>query len=331
MPTRISTIIPVHNGETTIRECLDALCGNNYPDHEIILVDDMSTDDSVAIAEEYPVTVVKLQKHSGPATARNWGAVTATGDILFFIDADVKVPKNALSLIAETFEDSSVEAITGLLSDTQRYRNFSSEYKNLWMNHTFDRLEGKVSVFYTSGAAILRDVFLDSGHFDENYCKPSIEDTDFGHRLRENGHDVYLNKGLAVEHMKKYSFPGMLRMDFIRSSSLTRLFLRRGLIWENHPNSSSVPASFISSVFLLFVCLFLLALSVVLRSSEILVPAVFLYAAFLTSNRAFMKTLWRKKGTLFVIMSVPAITVDTFVAGLGIITGCIGYLMGEKY
>ena len=328
---KISTIIPVHNGESTLRECLEALCSNDYPDHEIILVDDVSTDASVEVAREYPVIIIKLEEHSGPAAARNWGAIAATGDILFFIDADVKVPSNALSLITETFNDPSIEAITGLLSDTQRYGNFSSEYKNLWMNHTFERLDGKVSVFYTSGAAILRDVFLDSGNFDENYRRPSIEDTDFGHRLRENGHDVHLNKKLAVEHIKKYSFPGMLRMDFMRSASLTRLFLRRGLIWENHPNSSSVPGSFISSVFLLFLSLFLLVVSAVLAKHEILIASVLMYAAFLISNRGFLKTLWRKKGTLFVLKSVPAITIDTLVAGLGIITGCIAYLMGEKY
>jgi len=331
MPPKISIIIPVHNGEATLDECLRALHRNDYLNREIIVVDDVSTDRSVEIARANAATIIMLDEKSGPATARNWGALAATGDILFFIDADVKVPSDALSLVSCAFEDTSVEAITGLFSDIQRYKNFSSEYKNLWMNHTYEKLEGTVSVFYTSGAAVLRDVFLDVGNFDENYRRPSIEDTDFGHRLKEDGHDIYINKGLAVEHIKKYSLRSMLQTDFMRSAALTKLFIRRGLILRNHTNSTSVPGTFIISVFLLFACLLFLVTGSMFTKNEICVAAGILYVLFLAANHSFLKSLLRKKGLGFLLKSIPVITVDTLVAGLGVATGCIGYMMGERY
>ncbi len=331
MPPKISIIIPAHNSEATLEECLQALCNNDYAKREIILVDDVSTDHTIEIAKRFHTEIIRLDRNSGPAAARNRGALAATGEMLFFIDSDVKIPENALSLIAEIFRDRSVEAITGLFCDTQRYSNFSSQYKNLWMHHTYKRLRERASVFYTSGAAIRRDVFLSSGSFDENYDKPSIEDTEYSDRLRDNGHDVYVRKDLTVEHIKKYTFRSMLRTDFMRSSALTRMFIRRGLIWKNRTNSSSVPTSFISSVFLLFVSVSLLLIGSILGRHEILIASIITYIIFITSNCAFLKTLWQKRGFVFVLRSIAAITIDTLVAGLGVIAGCVGYMIGERY
>ncbi len=330
MSAKISIIIPVHNGASTLRECLQAVCSNGYPVREIIIVDDASTDSSLEIAADFPVEIIRRNEASGPAAARNAGAIAAKGDVLFFIDADVIAPKNTLSVIAKSFDDASVDAITGRFSPRQRYANFSSEYKNLWMHHTYSRLDGEVSLFYTSSAAARRDVFIHAGLFDENYRTPSVEDTDFGHRLTQAGHAVHVNKDLAVEHVKKYSFGKMLRNDFIRSSALTRLFLRRGLL-RGSGNSSSVPSSFISSIMLFFTACCLLLTGIVLLNPFVISSAALAYILFLASNYSFLKTLRREKGWIFLFGSFGAITADAIVVGLGIVTGLVGYAVGEKY
>lgn len=87
----ISVIIPVYNAGALIRRCIDSILaqkgGYNY---DVLLVDDGSTDDSVAVIESYhnPRFRVFRQKNAGPAKARNMGLQEAQGRYVAFIDAD---------------------------------------------------------------------------------------------------------------------------------------------------------------------------------------------------------------------------------------------------
>ncbi len=85
-----SVIVPVHNANEYIEMCMDALFTSSYPSFEIIVVDDCSTDDSVAIVKQKGITVHQLSSQSGPAAARNFGALHARGEIILFIDSDNK-------------------------------------------------------------------------------------------------------------------------------------------------------------------------------------------------------------------------------------------------
>lgn len=76
--------------EKYIAECLDSIMSQTYPNLEIIVVDDGSTDNSVLIAKSYKVKVIQ-QKKMGVSVARNTGIDTATGEYLHFIDADDKL------------------------------------------------------------------------------------------------------------------------------------------------------------------------------------------------------------------------------------------------
>src|SRR5262245_40790719 len=88
---KVSVVIPVYNGEATLKECLGHLFESRFRDFETIIVDDGSTDQSGAIAAAYPVRVIPTSGRVGPAAARNLGARMATGEVLFFIDSDVMV------------------------------------------------------------------------------------------------------------------------------------------------------------------------------------------------------------------------------------------------
>jgi glycosyltransferase involved in cell wall biosynthesis len=86
----VSVIIPAYNAEATIARVLDALSRQDFDgDREVILVDDGSTDGTVAIAERAGSAVTVLrQRHLGPAAARNLGVRQAGGELLAFTDAD---------------------------------------------------------------------------------------------------------------------------------------------------------------------------------------------------------------------------------------------------
>lgn len=76
---RVSVVVCSYNGGATLRECLDSLMRLDYPDYEVILVDDGSTDDTPQIAAEFPQVVCLRQENRGLSVARNVGATHADG------------------------------------------------------------------------------------------------------------------------------------------------------------------------------------------------------------------------------------------------------------
>ena len=87
---RFSVIIPAYNAERYIAQAIESCLNQTYAPHEIIVVDDASTDGTVAIAESFPppVRVISLTENAGAAVARNRGVQASTGDWIAFLDAD---------------------------------------------------------------------------------------------------------------------------------------------------------------------------------------------------------------------------------------------------
>lgn len=89
---KISTIIPVYNAEKFIAKCLDSILSQTFSDIEIICVDDGSTDSSLRILFDYEEKDSRIkvlsQKNQYAGVARNNGMSVATGEYLFFMDAD---------------------------------------------------------------------------------------------------------------------------------------------------------------------------------------------------------------------------------------------------
>ena len=85
--TLVSVIIPVYNGEKYLAQCIENMLCQTHKNLEIIVIDDGSTDNSAAIAERYPVKLIR-QENQGVSTARNTGIAAATGEYLHFMDVD---------------------------------------------------------------------------------------------------------------------------------------------------------------------------------------------------------------------------------------------------
>ncbi len=90
--TLASIVVPVHNAEGTLGQCLDSLLGQTYGDVEVVCVDDGSTDGSAALLADYAArdgrVRVMRQANAGPGAARNRGIDEARGAYLYFCDAD---------------------------------------------------------------------------------------------------------------------------------------------------------------------------------------------------------------------------------------------------
>jgi GT2 family glycosyltransferase len=109
---RISVIVCSRNGARTIRECFDGLRRLEYPDFEVIVVDDGSTDETPAIAHEYGFVLIKTD-HCGLSAARNAGLDAATGEIVAYIDDDAYPDPHWLTYLAAAFMRTAYEGIGG--------------------------------------------------------------------------------------------------------------------------------------------------------------------------------------------------------------------------
>lgn len=114
----ISIIVPAHNEEDVIEQCLEALVSADYPRREIIVVDDGSTDKTYEKASRYAtrglVKLVRRERVSGrKAIAINYGLKFARGEIVAVIDADTIVGKNSLAEVIQPLLEKGVGAVAG--------------------------------------------------------------------------------------------------------------------------------------------------------------------------------------------------------------------------
>jgi glycosyltransferase involved in cell wall biosynthesis len=114
IPNRISVIMPCHNGAAFVDEAMSCVMNQTYPDVELIVVDDGSTDGSVEIlqqfAAQYPDRVTVLfQNRLGPYPARNHGLQYARGGYVAFLDADDYWTPDALEKLATALDYSKAD------------------------------------------------------------------------------------------------------------------------------------------------------------------------------------------------------------------------------
>ena len=110
----VSVIIPVYNGEKYLEQTLESALNQDYPQQEIIVVDDGSTDKTKKIIKKYPEIKYYCQQNQGTAAALNFGLKKAQGEFLSFLGADDFWPLNKTSLQIKAFRnDPNLDAVSG--------------------------------------------------------------------------------------------------------------------------------------------------------------------------------------------------------------------------
>ncbi len=327
---RISIVIPVKGDRGVLSKCLESALSQDYDDYEVIVVGDRMDEEAMKTVSQFSVKVVENMGR-GVSAARNTGAKVARGEVVLFIDSDIILPRDALRKIKESLE-KGYDGVVGLISEEIPYKDFFSRYKNLWMHYTYRILPEEVALFYTSCAAMKREKFLATGGFDENYILPSVEDTDFGRKVREYGLKVHCRKDLQVIHLKDYTFWETLKTDFKRSGALVKHILRNPKQRRTkRVGETSVPLAFMLSVPLSVLILTLLILSIVKNGISywgLTVSSILLY---LYINRGFIGFLYNKYGLKYMLKSCIFILIDIYFVDLGIVNGLIEYIKGDKY
>jgi glycosyltransferase involved in cell wall biosynthesis len=180
---KVSCVIAVYNGEAYLREAVDSVLSQAYPDIELIIVDDGSTDGTAAVIAEYGDRVRAFrQENRGVSVARNLGVAATTGELLSFLDADDRLdPRKVAMQIAAFRSDPDLEFCdchtayfwSEELTQDARERDFRHSGK-FWQ----DALPGHIS-----GWLFRRELWARVGEF--RAAMRYSEDTDWLSRARD--------------------------------------------------------------------------------------------------------------------------------------------------
>ena len=112
---RVSIIVPIYNSEKYLSECIDSILNQTYPDIELILINDGSTDDSLKIINEYARNnkniIVINQENMGASLSRKNGISKSSGDYLMFIDSDDYIEKDTIENLAKIIKRDRVDIV----------------------------------------------------------------------------------------------------------------------------------------------------------------------------------------------------------------------------
>ncbi|MBK9291146.1 MAG: glycosyltransferase family 2 protein [Bacteroidetes bacterium] len=148
----VSVVVPAYNAAPYIRECLDSVVSQTWPNWEAFVVDDGSTDDTVAIARTYESDRLKVivQKNSGACVARNKGLSLSRGKYIQFLDADDLISADKLEKQVLVLEQNpgylAVSANVHFMHG-EDYRKMAPREESRWIFDTDDPVDFLVRLY----------------------------------------------------------------------------------------------------------------------------------------------------------------------------------------
>lgn len=201
---KVFAIILNYNGKETLLECIGSLHGSIYPNLEIVIVDNASTDGSLAIAKKkYPnIHYIVNSKNIGFSAGNNIGirfALEKFADYVFLLNNDARISKKGIEeLVAFAEKKHQTGIVNPLILSYDGSRTWFSGGKIHWLSmkttHAKShRRNDPNPIGYATGCAMLikKNVFKKIGLFDEDYFL-YYEDADFSQRALRSGFDIFL-------------------------------------------------------------------------------------------------------------------------------------------
>lgn len=219
----VSVVVPTLNEASRIHRCLEALARQADPAEEIIVVDNGSDDETVAIARRFPRVRVVTEPRRGISYARLTGFDAARGDIIARIDADSVVRGDWVDRIRSLFDSDGVDAVGGGAAIAELSPGgtfwFGWWYRGFRAWH--QRSIGVRPMLYGFNSAFRRTAWQNARHLVETDDLEVSEDVDVTIALLRTGHRLHHAPGLMVKARLFRSIDREKLTRYYRTDSLT--------------------------------------------------------------------------------------------------------------
>jgi GT2 family glycosyltransferase len=219
MAPKLSVIVPTYRQADKLAICLNALLNQTLEPnaYEVIVVDDGSGDNTASITDRYAFAParVRLIEHSvnqGQATARNTGASIAEGDLILFLDGDLRASENYLKTHVNMHESCPNEKLVVVGDifynrESMANSNFARFMNSRYLGQRSEKVTRRIdfnnlpAAFCGSGLISLsRATFRNVGGFDQKFRAYGLEDLEFAIRVLASGARAVFARGAHVEH-----------------------------------------------------------------------------------------------------------------------------------
>jgi GT2 family glycosyltransferase len=200
----VSVIVCTYNGASWIRDCCEGLSRLEYPNYEVIVVNDGSTDETIDILNDYEFRVISTDNR-GLSNARNIGMEAAQGEIIAYLDDDAYPDEHWLTYLVTTFKNSDYSGIGGP-NISPPGDGFVSECVTNSPGNPVHVLLSDQEAEHIPGCnmAFRKDELQKVGGFDPRF-RVAGDDVDICWRVQQNGGVLGINPAATVWHHRRNS------------------------------------------------------------------------------------------------------------------------------
>lgn len=238
----VSILIPAHNEEAYIGACLDSLCASDYPNLEIIVCNNNSTDATCDIVKKYPKVTLVHETIVGPNAARQKALSVSHGEIIATLDADCVIDKNWITSAINHFQKKSVVAVSGncVFTGNQWFVhlvNFETRYILRFFHFIVHTLFRKYGIMLAGNAWYRRSSLEKIGGFDT-----SIEfwgdDAHTAELLTKLGTIVYDTHAIVFTSPRRFEQVGGLKTMYQYLINYVSMWTRKKHVTKNSPTNN---------------------------------------------------------------------------------------------
>jgi cellulose synthase/poly-beta-1,6-N-acetylglucosamine synthase-like glycosyltransferase len=222
---RISIIVAAYNSQDTIEECLRSILAQNYPADavEVIVMDGGSKDNTVKIAEQFPIKVLSIRINC-PA-AYNYAQKIAAYPVLGFVDADAKVEVDWLRKLVSHLEEPNVAGVSGSI-ETWNQSNPWARSIGYELKTRYGRIGKYTGRIATMNLLLKKAVIEEAGGWDEKL--PSQYDTDLGFRISAKGYKIAYEPSAVCFHFNRPTLRAFYRQQLQYGKNTLKLYFKHG-------------------------------------------------------------------------------------------------------
>jgi glycosyltransferase involved in cell wall biosynthesis len=239
---KVSVVIPTKNRAGLLPETIGCIQAQTFPreQYEVIIVDNASSDETRSVLQQKSQTLANLrigvENKPGAAATRNAGLRMASGDLVLFIDDDVRAEETLIEKHVDAQLKSKRASVIGSISipwgeTTEPFWRYLRDHR-IFNPYTPSNGAIDFAYYHTCNASTPREALLKAGGFDEDFTRYGMEDIELGYRLQKDGSQMIFAPDARAIHFR---FPAY--RDFVDRCEDAGYSL--GKMLELHPELKS--------------------------------------------------------------------------------------------